>query len=68
MDEILKKPLSAARETDSRADRYFFKCKNLSRYPIIHGSKRTLLYPGAFRLYVHPKAILTFRLGRNTAY
>ena len=37
-------------------------CKNLSRYPIIDGSKRTLLYLGAFRLYVPLKAILTFKL------
>ena len=50
------------------ADRYFFKCKNLSRYLAIHGSKRTLLYPGEFDLYVSPKAIPTFKLRRNIAY
>ena len=51
MDEVLKKTLSAAREADSR-QAVIFLCKNLSRYPIVHGSKRTLLYSGAFRLYV----------------
>lgn len=62
MDEIEIKAIKYSAEDRFAANRFFKKCKNLSQYPIIHGSKRTLLHPGAFGLYVPLKAILKFEL------
>ena len=61
LQPILKNAIKHSAEADSRQTAIFL-CKNLSRYPIVHGSKRTLLYSGAFGLYVPPEAFLTFKL------